>query len=262
MIEPFGTQLWADIRWRDDWRVQRLWNDQRSRLLNPDGRTVHRGTLAECETALEEAAPPSSPAEHLVVLLHGLGRTRRSFASLDDALTKVGFATARLDYPSTRSTIEEHAARIADLLDHIPAPRRLSLVGHSLGALVSRQLFAHEGPWRDSMARIVMLAPPNRGALLAHSLDRGGVLRKVLGPSFAQIAAGRATVLPVPDVPVAIFAGNAVGDLGDGLVRVEETRLDAMAQHRVVPTIHTFIMNHPEVIRGVVSFLRAAPDEG
>jgi len=260
MIEPAGTQLWADTRWREGWRVQRRWNHEAARLLDPRGRTMSRGSRAECERALEASVPASTAPDHLVVLLHGLGRTRRSLGRLDRALTRAGLVTARLDYPSTRATIQEHAAQVAELLDHVPTPAALSFVGHSLGALVSRQLFAHHGPWRASVTRVVMLAPPNQGASLASRLDGDGILRAVLGPSFAQIAGGRLTDLPVPDVPVAVFAGDAFGALGDGLVKVDETQLSSATEHHTIPAIHTFIMNHPEVIRGTTAFLRAAPD--
>ena len=107
-----------------------------------------------------------------------------------------------------------------------------------------------------------MLAPPNRGASLAARLDRGGVLRGILGPSYAQIAEGYAESLPVPDVPIAIYAGDAPGVPGDGLLTVDETRLEGAAEHHVVPAIHTFIMNHPAVLRGTVKFLRGAPHPG
>ncbi len=43
MIEPAGTQLWADIRWRDGWRVQRRFDGTAARLLEPGGRVVLRG---------------------------------------------------------------------------------------------------------------------------------------------------------------------------------------------------------------------------
>jgi triacylglycerol lipase len=133
-------------------------------------------------------------------------------------------------------------------------------VTHSLGGLIVRQLFTLDAPWRPIISRIVMLAPPNRGASLASALDKGGVLRGVMGPSYAQIAEGFAETLPVPDVPFAIFAGDAPGVPGDGLLTVDETRLDGAAEHHVVPVIHTFIMNHPAVIRGTTAFLSAAPD--
>lgn len=260
MIEPPGTQLWADIRWRDGWRVQRRWDGQASRLLNPGGRIVRRGSLPECEGALEVASPAGAPADHLVILLHGLGRTRRSLARLDRGLVEAGFTTARLDYPSTRKPIQEHAATVAELLDHLPTPRKLSFASHSLGGLIVRQLLDYDSAWRASIERIVMVAPPNQGASLAASLDKGNVMRGILGPSFGQIAEGFATTLPVPEVPVAIFAGDVAGVPGDGLVSVEETRLEGSSEHHIVPAIHTFLMNHPAVIRGAISFLTRAPD--
>ncbi|MBW1760318.1 MAG: hypothetical protein JRG67_01960 [Deltaproteobacteria bacterium] len=260
MIEPPGTQLWADSRWRDGWRVQRRWDGEASRLLNPAGRIVCRGPLAECEQALDTAYPTPLPADHLVVLLHGLGRTRRSLARLDRALADAGFTTARLDYPSTRKPIQVHAATVAELLDHVPTPTKLSFVSHSLGGLIIRQLFTYDSPWRSAIERIVMLAPPNQGASLAGSLDKGSVMRGILGPSYGQIAQGFASTLPVPDVPVAIFAGDVAGVPGDGLVTVDETRLEGSSEHHIVPAIHTFVMNHPAVIRGAISFLSGAPD--
>jgi len=260
MIEPPGTQLWADTRWRDGWRVQCRWDGQANRLLNPAGRIVCRGSLTECELALDKAYPASAPVDHLVVLLHGLGRTRRSLARLDRALVQAGFTTARLDYPSTRRPIQEHAATVAELLDHVPTPTKLSFVSHSLGGLIIRQLLSYEAPWRSAVERIVMVAPPNQGASLAASLDKGSVIRGILGPSYGQIAQGFATTLPVPDVPVAIFAGDLASVPGDGLVTVDETRLQGSSEHHTVPAIHTFVMNHPAVIRGAISFLGGAPD--
>jgi len=202
----------------------------------------------------------AASADHLVVLLHGLGRTRRSLARMDRALTSAGFATLRLDYPSMRQPIEQHASAVTKRLGEIPTPNRLSFVTHSLGGLIVRQLFTLDALSRPTISRIVMLAPPNRGASLASALDKGGVVRSIMGPSYVQIAEGYAETLPVPDVPFAIFAGDAPGVPGDGLLTVDETRLEGAAEHHVVPVIHTFIMNHPAVIRGTTAFLGAAPD--
>jgi hypothetical protein len=146
------------------------------------------------------------------------------------------------------------------LLAHVPIPRKLSFASHSLGGLIVRQLLSFDAPWRAAVERIVMVAPPNQGASLAASLDKGGVMRGILGPSYGQIADGFATTLPIPDVPLSVFAGDAAGVPGDGLVTVDETRLAGSSEHHVVPAIHTFVMNHPAVIRGAVSFLSGAPE--
>jgi pimeloyl-ACP methyl ester carboxylesterase len=199
-------------------------------------------------------------ADHWVVLLHGLGRTRRSLARMDRALTERGFSTLRVGYPSRSQSIDAHADYVATRLGRAPATAKLSFVTHSLGGLIVRKLCSYEAPWRKRMSRIVMLAPPNHGASLASTLDQGGVIRRILGPSYVQIAEGFAETLPVPDVPFAIFAGDVPGVPGDGLLTVDETRLEGAAEHHLVPVIHTFIMNHPAVIEGTTAFLSAAPD--
>ncbi|MEM7434283.1 MAG: hypothetical protein AAF436_03955 [Myxococcota bacterium] len=258
MIPHPGGQLWADVRWRNGWRVQTHSEFPLSRLLDPSDRAHTHGSIEACEGALAKLVPPTPPPEHLVVLLHGLGRTRRSMRKVDRALAGAGLSTARLDYPSTRDTIDNHAHRVGQLLNHMAMPSRLSFVTHSLGGLVVRKLLEQDAPWRESLFRIVMFAPPNQAASLARTLDNAA-LRLVMGPSFKQIAGGIPQSLPVPEVPTSIVAGE-IGNTGtDGLVTVAETKLDGMAAHHVVPAVHTFVMNHPEAILRTVSFL-ASPD--
>lgn len=260
MIQGAGTQLWADVRWRDRWRIQSHSKLPVSRLLDPSGEVRLRGSLIDCERALDRLCPAATKPEHLVVLLHGLGRTRYSMRRLDRALA-AGVTTARLDYPSTRGTIEEHAKVIGTLLDHVPTPTKLSFVTHSLGGLIVRDLLGREASWRSSVHKILMLAPPNQGAALARSLDTV-VLRAVMGPSFGQLVEGIATELPVPVEPTSIFAGRVGNTQTDGLVTIDETKLEGMAEHHVVPSIHTFVMNHPAVIARAVTFLGATPKHG
>ena len=254
MIPYRGTQLWADVRWRDHWRIQSHTTLGISRLIDPGGAVRRRGSLIACELALDELAGDALEPEHRAVLLHGLGRTRESMRRMGATLASAGITVARLDYPSTRRSIEAHAAAVAALLDRGPAPRKLSFVTHSLGALVVRVLLARDAWWRGSVHRILMLAPPNQGAAAAASLDNA-VLRRLMGPSFVQIARGVAKTLAVPEVPVSIVAGRIGRTEGDGLVKVEETKLPGMAEHHVVPAIHTFVMNHPQALECAASFL-------
>lgn len=259
MIQGSGTQLWADVRWRDGWRVQSHSTFSFSRLLDPSGQVRRRGTLADCEAGLDRLCPEGERPEHLVVILHGLGRTRYSMRRIDTALTDTGASTARLDYPSTRRTIQQHARTVADLLEHISQPKKLSFITHSLGGLIVRELLGSDATWRPSVHRILMLAPPNQGAALARTLDNA-VLRTTMGPSFAQLVEGVASTLPIPAEPTSIFAGRIGNTHTDGLVTIEETKLEGMAEHHVVPSIHTFVMNHPAAIERAVSFLGASPD--
>ena len=254
MIPHVGSQLWADVRWRNGWRIQSHVSLPLSRLLDPRDEAQRHGTLQECERALQRLAPSSPHPRDLVVVLHGLGRTRYSMRRLDRALTSSGFTTARLDYPSMRAPIEQHARQVAEVLNHLERPERLSFVTHSLGGLVVRKLFDTDPPWLPALHRVVMLAPPNQGAVSARTLDNPA-LRTIMGPAFKQIADGVAKSLPIPAAPVGIVAAE-IGRTGtDGLVTVEETKLDGMAAHWVVPGLHTFVMNQPAAIERAVDFL-------
>ena len=251
-----GTQLWADVRWRNGWRIQSHCELPVSRLLDPRGETKRHGTFGMCERGLNRAVGPGDSVDHLVVILHGLGRTRHSMRRVDRVLRQSGLATARLDYPSTRAKIDEHAEKVAELLAHTPPVKKLSFVTHSLGGLIVRALFARQQRWQSSVHRILMFAPPNQGAVLARQVDNPAT-RMVMGPSFVQIVDGVPSSLAIPDAPIAIVAGQVGRTDTDGLVKIEETKLEGMAEHTVVPSIHTFVMNHPTAIHQAVSFLGA-----
>jgi pimeloyl-ACP methyl ester carboxylesterase len=259
MIRHPGSQLWSDVRWRGGWRIQSHFRSSSSRLLDPHDRVEYQGSLPACERALERIGVQERAIDHLVVILHGLGRTRYSMRRIDRALTDAGLCTARLDYPSTRRGIAAHAQTVAGVLDTMPTPTRLSFVTHSLGGLIVRKMLEATAPWRESVHRVVMLAPPNQGAVLARTLDNP-VLRTVMGPSFVELVEGITESLAVPDVPISIFAGRVGNTDTDGLVKIEETKLETMSEHHVVPSVHTFVMNHPAAIAGSVSFLRAPPN--
>ncbi|MGB5810885.1 MAG: hypothetical protein WBG86_10160 [Polyangiales bacterium] len=256
MIPQVGSQLWADVRWRAGWRVQSHWALPLSRLVGANDRVRKVGSLAACERGLDDAVPSRVAPEHLVVVLHGLGRTRHSMRAMGRALTASSMAVARLDYPSTRDTIEAHASHVVDLLDNMQTPVQLSFVTHSLGGLVVRKILSNDRPWRSSVHRVAMLAPPNQGAALARTLDTKA-LRAVMGPSFVQIVRGVPQTLPAPSAPTSIIAGRIGRTHTDGLVTIEETKLEGMAEHHVVPSMHTFVMNHPAAIARAVEFLGA-----
>ena len=115
-----GLQFWADVHWQGGWRIQENVVTGHHRLLDP--RNVRRawGSYAACRRCFEErwkpaAAPPSSA--HLVVVLHGLGRSRSPFGPMVRALREAGFEAVAVGYPSMRASVDEHAERLNRLLD-------------------------------------------------------------------------------------------------------------------------------------------------
>ena len=206
-------------------------------------------------------------AGELVLLLHGLGRTPGMFHDLRPALEAEGRQVVALRYASLTGDIEAHGLWLNALLDRHPQVTRVSFVTHSLGALVLRAALARDPAWRERLALgpVVMLAPPNQGALIARKLDRWTPARFILGPSFADLAEDKPLPAALPaEVALCIVAGGCCGGEGynpllpgddDGVVRLAETPLEGGDAALRVEALHTFIAEDGEAIAAVRGFL-------
>ncbi|MEZ4458955.1 MAG: alpha/beta hydrolase [bacterium] len=266
-----GAQLWADRRYREGWRVQEHVITGHHRLLDPNDRRHAFGTLERCTDKLDRLQPHTHPAD-VVVLLHGLGRSRRSLAGIAAALEAAGHRTVRLDYPSTRRSLGAHVAQVLEVLAHLEGVGRVSFVTHSLGGIVARGVLASPR-WPDGVekGRVVMMAPPNQGSALARTFVNAvpTVFGGVVGPAGFEVARGVAFAEPCS--PVMVIAGRPREGAGlnplldgedDGVVCVEETKLSTMSEHVVVDALHTVIMDHPEAQNAALRFLRIPSEFG
>jgi pimeloyl-ACP methyl ester carboxylesterase len=265
-----GKQFWTDQWIERDWRIQRHAVTGHYRLLDP--REVRRawGTYEDCKAQLDQVRRDSGWATltgRVVIALHGLGRTRSSMQPLcdylrqnaDEPLTVINFG-----YASTRESLAEHAASLGQVIAHLEGAERIDLVAHSLGSLVIRRYLSElDGPEpavRDPrLGRIVMLGPPNQGAEIARRLQRVPLFTTVTGPSGKALAGDWDELekqLAIPTVPFGIIAGGRGNERGlnpfvtgddDVIVRVEETRLPGARDFRVVPALHSFMMDDAQV---------------
>ena len=259
-----GLQFWGDLVWRDEWRIQQKVNSEYCRVTDPQNVCRATGSFAECLEYLDQSVSPRQHS-HLVVLLHGLGRTRRSMQPIADHIASTtGFSAATINYPSTRAPIAAHVEQIRRLLAHVEA-ESVSFVTHSLGGIIARYIVDQRTP--HSFRKLAMLAPPNQGSSLARVLSDtrvvGTLLRGVMGRPALQLALGTESV-PDPKIPFIVFAGSQRGGQGinpliegddDGVVSVAETQHVGALEHIVVESIHSTIMNHPRVMRRVTEFL-------
>lgn len=185
------------------------------------------------------------------------------------ALEAAGYDPVVVGYPTLTSSIEAAAAVVLDRLVQLGA-RPLYAVTHSMGGVLIRYLRDDRLTWK----RIVMLAPPNQGSVVARAV------RMAVGSDvFAQLPAAAAlgttapAAWPYPPAPFAVIAGtrqpnvwHPAGWLGrwclptdepsDGTVLVRETRLFGAAAFATVDASHTAIMDHPEAQRLAIAFLR------
>lgn len=204
-----------------------------------------------------------------VILLHGMGRTQRSMATMAGHLVDSGYRVENLDYPSTGASIESLSEGIvAEAVRHCRSEHpsaSIHFVTHSLGGILVRQyLQAHCLP---AGSRVVMLSPPNQGSEIADLLKDFFLYRWIMGPAGQQLGTGSDSVpnrLGPVTVPVGIVAGDSTLEPwfsaqlpgpDDGKVSVSRARLAEMADFLVVHRSHGFIMNDPQVIAQTIYFL-------
>ena len=207
-----------------------------------------------------------------LIVLHGLGRTARSLRRIERAAARAGYRVEPWRYQSRRHGIAELVARFREkFTDWAGGEGPVHFVGHSLGAILIRAGLIEPTPF--PLGRIVMIAPPNNGVQLIRAFRNWPQLAVLYGRPIRELAAGARWLreLDQPATEIGVIAGdrrfhpfnptsymNAL--IGkdrdhDGTVEVASTRLDTMTDFLVVRASHTFICDHPEVIRQTVNFL-------
>jgi pimeloyl-ACP methyl ester carboxylesterase len=193
-----------------------------------------------------------APMDEVVLLLHGLSRTRLSLWVLERDLIRAGYRVVNESYPSHQRSVDELAARLAErltALDEEPSVWRIHIVTHSMGGILARVALAKKRP--KKMGRVVMLAPPNHGSRLARLFSRS--LGRYLRPLDALSDAADSLVNRLGPAPVEV---GIIAAAWDGKVPIESTHLAGEADHLVVPSTHTWLMNRRDVRRQTEAFLR------
>lgn len=213
------------------------------------------------------SSPQAGIAEH-VILLHGLGRTRRSMRPVEKRLAACGYTVVNIDYPSRKHPIEYLADVVLD--DAIEPFKKVPqakfhFVTHSLGGIIVRYYLKHHQ--LGGLGRVVMLSPPNQGSEVVDWLKETFFFKKTHGPAGQQLSASANNFLR--DLgPVVFELGIITGDRAyepwapflisgpnDGKVSVERTKVGGMKDLLVLPCSHTFIMRRADVIAQVLFFL-------
>jgi pimeloyl-ACP methyl ester carboxylesterase len=119
----------------------------------------------------------------LVVLVHGFNSSPSRNASVLQLTREAGFCCFGFSYPNDQRLADSAVLLSQELRDLARAQphRRVALVTHSMGGLVARECL--ENPELDpgNVQRIIMIAPPSQGTLLAHAAVATDVWEHWLG---------------------------------------------------------------------------------
>jgi pimeloyl-ACP methyl ester carboxylesterase len=255
-------QLWADAWSRSGWRVQEHVLTGKARVMSPDGKIKFLGNPEECLRIVVATAPPANRRQ-AIIILHGMGRTARSFTALAAEFETAGFAVANVAYASLSATPDQNLNRLRRIITALieDGAAEISFVGHSYGGMLIRRLLAN--PLPVPAGRVLMLGTPNQGSRFGQRLSLSSAYRIIFGPGGQAVLPTAARDVPVPDADIAVIAGGngrcgynpfLPGD-NDGIVMVEEARLRG-AQLRVMPCLHTFLPSQPAVRQAALGFIR------
>ncbi len=278
-----GLQLWTDHAFRDGFCVQQHAITKKWRLLDAKNYLIFCGKREACDAKLDALCSKSRwdlVATPIVVLLHGLMRTSHCMKPLHRRLETSDLGRIlRYRYASSRASIRQHAAALAEYIESLPPKSPLSFVGHSMGNIVLRSAIGTWSKHGDPLSviprlhRIVMLGPPNQGANIARRLSWTGVFGLINGPGGEELGERWKEIeadLAIPPCPFAIVAGDRSGSWlqnpllsgpNDWLVAVDEARLPGVTEFITMPVLHTTLMSSPKAIDFVVNFLQKSIDK-
>jgi len=199
----------------------------------------------------------------IVILIHGMGRTKLSMIMLRNYLKKQGYSTVSFSYSSTLHSISVLSAKFADFISEISTKhpeKQIHIVSHSLGGILTRQAIVNlENNFPNKknnikLGRIVMLAPPNKGSKAANIFCKIWPVPKILKPISELRNSEDSPInnIPIPqNVDIGIIAGKF-----DAKVTLEESHMTKEKEHIIVNSAHTFIMNKRNVQIAVTNFLQ------
>ena len=167
-------------------RFKRFVRDAFARAVPGAGRKGRFGL------ALDDKWADAPIERNLVVSVHGINSSADRVDTLLDRPRKEGYPCAAFQYPNDQP-IEESAKLLAKELARVrreQPERGVTLVAHSMGGLVSREMI--ENPELDpgNVRQLIMIATPNHGSTEAHFAFCLDFLRLAVHPSrYAEIDA-------------------------------------------------------------------------
>ncbi|MDH4188844.1 MAG: alpha/beta hydrolase [Betaproteobacteria bacterium] len=196
-----------------------------------------------------------------VILVHGLWVPGVVMWPIAARLAHAGYIPRVFGYAG-RQPIERSIERLARYAHVRCGGRTCAFVGHSLGAVLVLEALNRR---RDiALASAVLLAPPVNGCLAARRFGATRLGHLMLGASASLWSEGRSARW-LRDAPLGVIAGTRSFGLGhlfgplpganDGVVRLDETRVEDATEHLSVPLSHSLMVVSRHAAALVTRFL-------
>jgi pimeloyl-ACP methyl ester carboxylesterase len=172
-----------------------------------------------------------SKMSEAVVLVHGLWMTGTEMRVLGGRLEESGFLVRYFRYRSWRGGLAEAAGALREFVEATEG-ERVHLVGHSLGGVVIAKML--ETTPLSRPGRVAMLGSPMGGSAAARIMSRrrvgrwlvGGVIREGIVEHAPKWPGGRELLVVAGDIPFGSGLLLGLRKPHDGVIRVEETRVE------------------------------------
>jgi triacylglycerol esterase/lipase EstA (alpha/beta hydrolase family) len=203
---------------------------------------------------LPRALAGENESKEAVIVMHGMGRTSMSMLPMQWYLENLGYSVDNWNYDGFFSTTDELSDQLLNKLTVLNADStisRIHFVTHSFGGIVVRYTLGRYRP--SKLGRVVLLAPPNKGAELARLAKP--FLSWILKP-LVDLQPGTnsfiARINRLEGVEAAVITSK-----NDMVVQYDESVLDEAIEAGVVESSHTFIMMNRDAQNMTANFLRA-----
>lgn len=210
-----GNRNWGDIFFYQKWRIQRNINAKEYRLLDPWDISRKDGSFEECRKKFVDCIEAYQLARqngHMIVMLHGLGESKKIFRPLWREATKKNFVAAALNYPSTKENLDSLVKQFDFFLNHLEDISEVSFVAKGASCLILRKLFSLPSPWRKKLKirRVLFVNPINKGSDLIAWLAKFRLFRWLLGPMAEEVSSENAFL--IPKMPLNVEQGTIFCD--------------------------------------------------
>lgn len=205
-------------------------------------------------------------SREMVVLLHGLGRTNAAMWLLTARMENAGYHVHRVGYSSINVSPDDMLKNITQQIDQCCKnhSQNVHFVGHSLGGLMTRAYLQNNKV--PKLGKVVLLGTPNQGTKVADHFSESWLMQ-CLGPTVKALGTGEDSfvkTLKLPNYQVGIIAGEYKNESNeaiipgkdDGLVSVESTKIDNMADFILIETGHSMMRYNSEVAEQTIEFIK------